>query len=120
MTAPSTPAFGRRNELDENEPDPVSEAEKARALKRIDLMDIDERRDDQRKPAFRGGEIDLPDGRTVGCILRNFSETGCRLKLAVDEDLPDRFNVRVDNDGSARPAEVVWREHGALGVKFLR
>lgn len=118
MTAPSTPSFGRRIEPDENEPDPVSEAEKARALKRLDLMDIDERRDVQRKPAFRGGEIDLPDGRTLACIVRNFSETGCRLKLAVDEDLPDHFSVRVDNDASARPAEVVWREHGSVGVKF--
>jgi hypothetical protein len=112
-------AFGRRTETETVE-DPVIDEAKARAMKRMDLLEIDERRADVRQPAFRAGELDLPDGRTLACIVRNMTGHGCKLKLSVDDELPDRFTVRVDGDTAARPAKIIWREHGAVGVRFLR
>jgi hypothetical protein len=53
------------------------------------------------------------------CSISDISETGARLLLARDEELPDRFVLLLTASGDARRVcRVVWRTGMAVGVEF--
>ena len=53
------------------------------------------------------------------CSISDISETGARILLAREEDLPDRFVLLLTAAGEARRVcRVVWRAGLTVGVEF--
>jgi hypothetical protein len=53
------------------------------------------------------------------CALADVSETGARIVLERDEELPDRFLLSLSPRGDTRRVcRVVWRKGTTVGVKF--
>ncbi len=86
----------------------------------VDLINIEERRAVVRRPTFKAGEILLGDGQSFPCIVRNFSDSGCLIKLENAGVLPDQIELRIDLDKPARTAEIVWRSATLAGAMFVR
>jgi len=85
-----------------------------------ELSHIDERRASVRQPTFKAGEVILPEGGALDCIIRNVSESGCLIKIENAGSLPDKISVRIDLDMPARQAEVIWRSSTLAGAMFIR
>ena len=51
------------------------------------------------------------------CIVVNASEQGPMLRVRDGADVPDTFNLHMDDKIQA--AWVVWQNNGALGVNWL-
>lgn len=67
-------------------------------------------------------ELTLPDTRLpIFCTTRDISELGACLELPCGQQLPDRFDLRVHNEGTqtATQCEVRWRRGGLVGVRFI-
>jgi hypothetical protein len=63
----------------------------------------------------------VTDGKTppIACSIADISQTGARLALQHDEELPDTFILLLTANGGARRAcRVVWREGQTVGVEF--
>jgi hypothetical protein len=56
---------------------------------------------------------------TVGCTVRDISQTGARLRVEGSMTVPDTFELIIELDGLEAPCQVVWRKGGEVGVKFL-
>lgn len=94
------------------EPDADAEA--------AEFADVAERRGAFRQPAFLNGEVILPGGDVLPCIVRNFSEGGCLIKLDQAGSLPDDVEIRMATDKPAQAAEIVWRSTTLAGAMFVR
>src|ERR1700692_629104 len=55
---------------------------------------------------------------TLPCVLWDESETGARLAAAHAGKLPEIFTLLQDA-GSSRLCQVVWRKTSSLGVRFI-
>jgi hypothetical protein len=66
--------------------------------------------------------IDLGDGNPpLECSLRDASQEGALLAVAVSKALPDEFTLALSLDGAARRhCKVAWRKDGLIGVQFMR
>ena len=93
---------------------------KSKEPESVDLAHIEERRGAVRAPTFKAGEVLLPDGVGIDCIVRNVSESGCLIKLENAATLPERVRVRIDLDTPPRPVEIVWRSTTLAGAMFIR
>lgn len=102
-----------------NKPSVSKGANRAEA-EAIDLAHIEERRGNHRRPTFKAGEIRLEGDRSVPCIVRNVSESGCLIKVDNATALPDLVEIRIDLDKPARQAEIVWRSTTLAGAMFVR
>jgi hypothetical protein len=63
----------------------------------------------------------LTDGKSPPrtCAIADISETGARLLLESDSELPDRFILLLSRNGEARrKCRVVWRDGLVVGVEF--
>jgi hypothetical protein len=78
-----------------------------------------ETRRSERLTAFKNGKVILKNGGAQDCIVRNVSADGCMITLIGAENLPDEVSIRVDVLSKPRPAQIVWRDKGVAGVKFL-
>ncbi len=65
----------------------------------------------------RTGVLFLGNGsRTLECTFQRSSASGANVKVEADASVPQRFEL---HDGtSQRPATVVWRRSGVLGIRF--
>ena len=53
------------------------------------------------------------------CTIHDISNTGARLVLERDQELPDKFILLLTkNVGARRYCKVVWREKTSVGVEF--
>ena len=86
----------------------------------VEFSNIDERRASVRSPTFKAGEVILPEGGALDCIIRNVSESGCLIKIDNAASLPDRISVRIDRDKPARTVDVIWRSSTLAGAMFVR
>jgi PilZ domain len=78
-----------------------------------------ERRKSARRDKIRRGVIVYGRERyKMSCILLDISDGGAKLVPADILNCPDRFSLTVTNQPT-RDCEVVWREHGHVGVKFV-
>ncbi|WP_051928841.1 PilZ domain-containing protein [Thermopetrobacter sp. TC1] len=79
-----------------------------------------ERRKTPRYRVLQQAYIIFNDRRsTLTCRVRDISSRGARLKLAEVALVPHQFQLYFPMDGRERPCEVVWRDPGQIGVKFL-
>jgi hypothetical protein len=58
--------------------------------------------------------------RRFACVIRDFSEGGCRLVGADIDVIHSRFVLSLDGlAGEPRRCEVAWRQRRMIGVRFL-
>lgn len=77
----------------------------------------------RRKPRrqFHYNASVLTDDKTPPqpCAIADISETGARLVLQTEGELPDRFMLLLTRDGKARRiCRIIWREGLTVGVEF--
>ena len=63
----------------------------------------------------------LPDQDTppIACLISDISESGARLALDRDQELPDTFILLLTASGDARRhCRVIWRDGLTVGVEF--
>ncbi|MFZ3360040.1 MAG: PilZ domain-containing protein [Xanthobacteraceae bacterium] len=59
------------------------------------------------------------DTPLLRCAISDVSDSGARLSLAAEAELPDKFLLLLTTDGGAhRQCRVIWRDGLTLGVKF--
>jgi hypothetical protein len=85
----------------------------------------EERRRSSRKSFSHPANLLHPDGKPIcGCILRDISETGARLRIGDGGDkgnsqLPPKFILAISKSGNVfRRCELVWHNKNEIGVRF--
>jgi hypothetical protein len=79
----------------------------------------DEHRNEQRHRTLKPGLIVFNNGfSTIECMVRNLSESGAQLKVESLNGIPDEFQLKLKDAGSAR-AKVAWKRGTTIGIKFL-
>ena len=76
------------------------------------------RRGNDRTRTHKVGEILLDNGKTLSCIVSDFSDTGMKIQITEEGEAPDRFRLRVPTLEFDRTVEVAWREAPLLGVAY--
>jgi hypothetical protein len=84
-----------------------------------------ERRRTQRKPFSHPAGLFHTNGKPIcGCLMRDISDTGARLKLGDTPgskvgELPGEFILAISRSGNVfRRCKLVWRRNDELGVHF--
>jgi PilZ domain-containing protein len=58
---------------------------------------------------------------SLSCTMCDVSQSGARLILAPDQQIPDRFVLLLAaNGGPRRHCQVVWRDATLVGVRFVQ
>ena len=58
-------------------------------------------------------------GQPRPCSIEDISESGARIVLQKDEELPKHFLLLLTPRGVARVCREVWREELTVGVEFV-
>lgn len=58
-------------------------------------------------------------GQSRPCSVQDISESGARIVLQKDEQLPKRFLLLLASRGAARVCREVWRHELIVGVEFV-
>jgi hypothetical protein len=58
-------------------------------------------------------------GQPRPCSLEDISETGARIVLQKDEELPERFLLLLTPRGAVRLCRQIWRNELIVGVEFV-
>ncbi|MGH6769058.1 MAG: PilZ domain-containing protein [Xanthobacteraceae bacterium] len=62
-----------------------------------------------------------PDHAPLQCMLSDVSNSGAKIAVSDDHELPEEFILILSpGGGTRRNCRVVWREGGRLGVEFFR
>jgi hypothetical protein len=79
-----------------------------------------EQRKHRRQPLSYSAKIVMDGEETARtCTLSDVSQSGGRLVLDQDGELPDRFVLLLSaNGGAQRRCQVIWRDGMTIGVKF--
>ena len=73
-----------------------------------------------RRPLHYRARILLGEkGQPRSCSIEDISESGARIVLQADEELPKRFLLLLSARGGARSCREVWRDELTVGVEFL-
>jgi len=76
------------------------------------------RASDRVKATFSGSI--LVDGQFNGhCIIRDVSNTGMRIEVQDEDDLPDGFHVKTPAMPELLSVKQAWRKRKELGVEFV-
>jgi hypothetical protein len=78
---------------------------------------MDNNRTASRRRVLKAGSINFGGG-SIGCTVRNISDTGAALEVVSPLYIPDRFKLIVQTDNLNRPCHVVWRKERRIGVVF--
>ena len=71
-----------------------------------------------RRATFRTGSVIDPSGKAVtACVVREMSDTGARLELREDVELPKAFMLALA-DKAPRACKTVWQLSIVAGVLF--
>ena len=62
--------------------------------------------------------VEIPDGRTLICVVVNVSQKGARLKKLDHVNAGDLVKIRLEPGRQPREAEVRWRKEPHCGIKF--
>jgi hypothetical protein len=61
------------------------------------------------------------NGTTLPCSISDISESGARLLLQQDAELPEKFILLLTPQGDPRRiCQLAWRDGKVLGVRFLQ
>jgi hypothetical protein len=79
---------------------------------------LTDRRTSPRVPEFKRARIVFNDNRSrIVCVVVNSSEKGAMLKVREATEVPDTFDLHIDDKVHA--AWIVWKGTGAVGVNWL-
>ena len=80
----------------------------------------DEHRAAQRRRALIAATIRYSGGAvTVGCVVRNISDTGAKLDVSEGVSLPGSFELVIPQRDAVHRCELRWRRAGEAGVAFV-
>ena len=78
-----------------------------------------ERRAVSRQKSFLQGRIYFNHRRSsVDCLIRDFSESGARLRFAESANVPEAIELYIPNKEETHRARVEWRIGNEVGVSF--
>jgi hypothetical protein len=81
---------------------------------------MQERRKEQRWPAYLGARIVFAGRRTtVDCVVRNTSSGGVRLAVDRAALLPDEFQLQIAKRQVEVAVRTRWRRFGEIGVELV-
>ena len=78
-----------------------------------------DRRGSPREPVFLTGLLVFGDNQIVSCVIVDRSETGFRVKILEDAELPDRFGLIDLLSGVGHECQTAWRNAPFAGVRKL-
>jgi hypothetical protein len=80
-----------------------------------------DQRKNRRKPFERRVWIETENPTLIAeCVVGNLSETGAKLVLKENLDLPVNFVLRLSGDGRvARKCRLAWHSGNEIGVEFV-
>jgi hypothetical protein len=56
----------------------------------------------------------------IGCLVHDISNGGARLSFTIPlAVLPRTFTLVLFKDSVQRDCELVWRDHGVVGIRFI-
>ncbi len=73
----------------------------------------------KRQRVLKSAKIVLDDWRVVDCTVRDLSESGVKLLVSSNLNLPDKFRLLMTAEHTIRPVEVAWKGIDMIGVAFL-
>ena len=79
---------------------------------------MEERRKEQRWPAYLGATAVFNRQLSANCIVKNTSGSGAKLVLHNTPLIPDEFDVSVPHKNGEWRARVKWRQFDQIGVEF--
>ena len=80
---------------------------------------MQERRQSVRDKVLYGGIAGASDsGRTMDCVIRNFSERGACVEFGSGARLPEEIKLTIVRKGRSFLARIIWREANRLGLAF--
>jgi hypothetical protein len=78
-----------------------------------------ERRSSSRQKSFLQGRIYFNNRRSsVDCLIRDFSESGARLRFSEGVNVPEALELYIPNKEEFHRARVEWRSGNEMGVSF--
>jgi len=78
-----------------------------------------ERRSSARQKSFLQGRIYFNNRRSsVDCLVRDYSETGARLKFSESVAVPEAIELYIPNKEEIHRARVQWRSGDEMGIAF--
>jgi hypothetical protein len=57
-------------------------------------------------------------GSVVSCLISNMSISGAAPEVTDSNDIPERFDLFFQLDGTKIPCRVIWRQEERMGVAF--
>lgn len=80
-----------------------------------------DKRKSPRRPLRYSAWIALDDDKRASCLLSDVSDSGARLEVQSNADIPQQFVLLLaQRNAPKRYCTVVWRDNNHLGVKFER
>jgi|SRR5262245_2788564 len=80
---------------------------------------MSERRIAARQKSFLQGRIYFNNRRsTVDCLVRDYSDTGARLKFSETAAVPEAIELYIPNKEEIHRARVEWRSGDEMGISF--
>jgi PilZ domain len=87
---------------------------------RVQSVKRENRQTPRREASYRVFIVYGEDKIPVPCVLLDISETGARLELPGNEDVPADFDLLLSATGRARRKCVMaWRSSKQVGVRFI-
>jgi hypothetical protein len=78
-----------------------------------------DRRSRSRQKSFLQGRVFFNNRRSsIDCLVRDFSDTGARLKVSESFAIPEIVELHIPNKDEAYRARVQWRVGDEVGVAF--
>lgn len=78
-----------------------------------------ERRVSARQKSFLQGRVYFNSRRSsIDCLVRDYSETGARLKLSEAVTVPEAVELYIPNKEEMHRARVEWRSGNEMGLSF--
>ena len=78
-----------------------------------------ERRSSARQKSFLQGRIYFNNRRSsVDCLIRDFSDTGARLRFSEAANVPEAIELYIPNKDEFHRARIEWRSGNEMGVSF--
>ncbi len=85
----------------------------------MSLSVTEDRRTERRRKVLKGGHIAFNGGYSAyECVVKDISSSGARLAFGDEAAAPHEFALSIKGEVRARPARVVWRYRGQMGVAF--
>jgi hypothetical protein len=96
----------------------------------LQQVEIDDRREPDTRPDVRRASprgkaflsafiLSDTNDELTSVIVRNLSETGCKLQLPLDCPISGETTIVIPSRASAYRAQVIWRKVPFTGLRFL-